>query len=90
MWELEEEEEAAEEDGKAEDVLLPESDRVFEVSAEEEAVMQVVENKRRLRDTEEIRGSHPKHRREMKKMQAETEKPEINKEEWKHSKVWQS
>lgn len=66
-------------------MLLPESDRVFEVSAEEEAVIRVVENKRRLRDSEEIRGSHPKHRREMKKMQAETENPEINKEEWKHN-----
>lgn len=38
--------------------------------------MRVVENKRRKNG--EIRGSHPKHRREMKKMQAETEKSAIN------------
>lgn len=75
MWELEEEEEAAEEDGKAEDVLLPKSDSSFEVSAEEEAVMRVVENETRLRENEKIGGSHSKHRKEMKKTQ---KTPEIN------------
>ena len=85
MSELEEEEEAAEEAGKAEDVLLPESDRVFEVSADAEAVMHAFENKRRLSHNEEKRGSHTKDRREMKKMQTVTVNPEINKKEWKHN-----
>lgn len=91
MWELEEEEEVAEEDGKPADVLLPEADRVFEVSAEEEAVMRVVENKRRLRDSEEIKMITSKRQKGNEKMQAKTENPEINKEEWKHnSTVWLS
>lgn len=85
MRDLEEEEEAAEEEGKAEDVLLPEMDRVFEVSTEEEAVQeQVNENKRSLNDKEELRPSQPKHKRN-EKPHAETNTV-INKEEWKPDK----
>lgn len=67
MGDLEEEEEAAEEEGKAEDVLLPEADRVFDASTEEEAVQeQVIENKRSLNDKEELRQSQTKHKRNEK------------------------
>lgn len=59
-------------------MLLPEPDRVFEVSA----AMRTVENKRRMRDNEEIRGSHPNHRREMRNRRLRQKT--INKEEWKH------
>lgn len=91
-WEREEEEEeAAEEDGKAEDVWLPEPDRLSEVSAEGEAAMRTVENKRRMRDNEETRGSRPNHRGEMRKRRLRQEISDINKEEGKHdSAVWLS
>lgn len=83
MCDLEEEEEAAEEEGKAEDVLLPDADRVFEVSTEEEAVRgQVIENKRSLNDKKELRQSQPKHKRTEKLRQNTV----INKEEWNPDK----